>query len=74
VSAPPAVTTVPWEKVDEWSEVAFENRFVTVKSVNAVYEDPAFLERFRPLMAADINQLPRAVRWRTSQMQCLGRW
>ena len=61
MSAPPAVTTAPWEKVEEWSETAFENRFVTVKSVNAVYEDPAFLERFRPLMTANIDQTPRAV-------------
>jgi hypothetical protein len=49
------------EKVAEWSETAFENRFVTVKSTNAVYEDPEFLEQFRPLMPADIDQSPRAV-------------
>jgi hypothetical protein len=61
VPAPPAITTAPWEKVEEWSETAFENRFVTVKSVNAVYEDPSFLERFSPLMPADIDQSPRAV-------------
>ena len=58
---PPAVTTAPWERVAEWSETAFENRFVTVKSTNAVYEDPEFLEQFRPLMPADIDQSPRAV-------------
>ncbi len=61
MSAPPAVTTAPWEKVDEWSETAFENRFVTVKSVNAVFEDPEFLERFRPLVPDAVGQSPRAV-------------
>ncbi len=58
---PPTVTTDPWENVDEWSETAFENRFVTVKSTNAVYEDPDFLQSFEPLMPADIDQSPRAV-------------
>ena len=58
---PPAVTTKPWTKVHEWSETAFENRFVTVESTNSVYEDPAFLEEFRPLMPAGIDQSPRAV-------------
>ena len=58
---PPAVTTAPWEQVEEWSETAFDNRFVTVKSTNAVYEDPAFLERFRPLMSETVDQTPRAV-------------
>jgi hypothetical protein len=61
VSAPPAVTTAPWEKVDEWAETAFENRFVTVKSVNAVYEDPKFLSTVRPLMPSGVDQTPRAV-------------
>ncbi|WP_340100786.1 hypothetical protein [Salinibaculum salinum] len=61
MSAPPAITTAPWEKVDEWSETAFENRFVTVKSDNAVYEDPDFLTEFRPLMPDGIDQSPRAV-------------
>ena len=58
---PPTVTTAPWEKVQEWSETAFDNRFVTVKSTNAVYEDPDFLGTFRPLMPAGIDQSPRAV-------------
>lgn len=58
---PPAVTTAPWEQVDEWSETAFENRFVTVQSTNAVYEDPDFLAKFEPLMPAGIDQSPRAV-------------
>lgn len=58
---PPAITTEPWKQVDEWSETAFENRFVTVKSTNAVYEDPAFLATFEALMPAHIDQSPRAV-------------
>ena len=58
---PPAVTTAPWERIEEWSETAFENRFVTVKSTNAVYEDPEFLGMVEPLMVPDVDQSPRAV-------------
>jgi len=61
VPEPPAVTTAPWERVEEWSETAFENRFVTVRSTNAVYEDPEFLARVEPLMVPDVDQSPRAV-------------
>jgi hypothetical protein len=61
VSDPPAVTTEPWQQVDEWSETAFENRFVTVKSTNAVYEDPDFLATVRQLMADGVDQTPRAL-------------
>jgi hypothetical protein len=55
------VTTEPWQQVDEWSETAFENRFVTVKSTNAVYEDPDFLATVRQLMADGVDQTPRAL-------------
>ncbi|MFB6089470.1 MAG: hypothetical protein ABEJ97_00295 [Halobellus sp.] len=58
---PPTVETPPWTKTDEWTETAFENRFVTVLSTNAVYEDPAFLDRVGPLMPDGIDQSPRAI-------------
>lgn len=58
---PPIIATDPWQQVDEWSETAFDNRFVTVKSINAVYERPEFHEAFVPLVPADIDQSPRAV-------------
>lgn len=61
MSEPPRVTSDPWEKVDEWSETALDVPFITVEATNAVYEDPEFLEAFRPLMRAQLDQTPRAV-------------
>ncbi|WP_435183355.1 hypothetical protein [Halobellus sp. EA9] len=57
----PTVETAPWAKTDEWTETAFENRFVTVLSTNAVYEDPAFLDRVGALLPDGVDQSPRAV-------------
>ncbi len=57
----PTIETEPWERVEEWTETAFENRFVTVEALNAVYERPAFRERVQPLMPTSVDQSPRAV-------------
>jgi hypothetical protein len=61
VTAPPRIDTAPWEKVQEWDETAFSSPIVTVEAANAVYEQPEFLETFRPLFAAGIEQTPRAI-------------
>lgn len=61
MSAPPAIDAEPWEKVQEWTETAFDNRFVTVEAHNAVYEQPDFLEAVRPLFAPSAEQSPRAI-------------
>jgi hypothetical protein len=61
VTQPPHVDTAPWEKVQEWTDTAFSSPIVTVEAVNAVYEDPDFLDQFRPLFADGIEQTPRAV-------------
>ena len=61
MTSPPHVETEPWERVQEWAETAFDSPIVTVEAVNAVYEDPAFLEAVRPLMPDGIEQSPRAV-------------
>jgi len=61
VQAAPTIETGPWERVEEWTETAFENRFVTVEALNAVYERPAFRERVQPVMPAGVDQSPRAV-------------
>lgn len=60
MTEPPRIDSEPWEEVQRWSETVFDSRIVTVEAENAVYEDPAFLERFRPLFAEDIGQTPRA--------------
>lgn len=57
----PTIDTEPWERIEEWTETAFENRFVTVEALNAVYERPAFRERVQPLISAGVDQSPRAV-------------
>ncbi len=61
MTQPPHVDSAPWEKVEEWSETAFDSPIVTVEAVNAVYEDPDFLEEFRPLFTEAVEQTPRAV-------------
>ena len=61
MSYPPNVETHPWERVDEWTEIAFDSRFVTVEAHNAVYERPAFRERIASLVPTDIDQSMRAV-------------
>lgn len=61
VHDPPVIETEPWELTAEWTETAFDSRFVTVKSANAVYEDPDFLASVRPVMPAHVDQSPRAV-------------
>ena len=60
MTEPPAIETEPWERVQQWSETAFESRIVTVEAVNAVYEKPDFRTRFRPLFGDGIEQTPRA--------------
>lgn len=57
----PHIETEPWERVQQWSETAFDAPFVTVEAVNAVYERPEFRAEFRPLMPDHIDQSPRAV-------------
>ena len=59
--APPAIATEPWTKTDEWTETAFENRFVTVEATNAVYEDPEFLDGVGAVVPSHVDQSPRAV-------------
>lgn len=61
MTEPPHIETEPWERVQRWTETAFDSPIVTVEAVNAVYEDPDFLDRFRPLFAAGIEQTPRAI-------------
>jgi len=61
VSSPPSIDRDPWERVEEWTEVAFEAPFVTVEAHNAVYERPSFRRRADDLMAPEIEESPRAV-------------
>ncbi len=61
MSSPPHIETEPWERVEEWTEVAFDARVVTVEAHNAVYERPTFRERVADLIPAEIDQSMRAV-------------
>ncbi|PSQ57459.1 MAG: hypothetical protein BRD23_08475 [Halobacteriales archaeon SW_9_67_25] len=61
MSSPPHIETGPWERVDEWTETAFDSRFVAVEAHNAVYERPGFRERVASLVPAGIDQSMRAV-------------
>lgn len=61
MSSLPTVETDPWERVDEWTETAFDSRFVTVEAHNAVYERPEFREQVEHLLPADIDQSMRAL-------------
>lgn len=58
---PPAIDREPYERVDAWVETAFEGPYVTVEAHNAVYENPEFRSRVRPVMPDHIDQSPRAL-------------
>lgn len=61
MSSPPHIETSPWERVDEWSEVAFDAPFVTVKAHNAVYEDPEFRDSVAQVVSDRIGQSMRSL-------------
>ena len=61
MSDPPAIDAAPWTQTEEWTETAFQNRFVTVEATNAVYEDPEFLDAVEELVPTGIDQTPRAM-------------
>lgn len=61
MSDPPRIETDGYTKTDEWTEVAFDAPFITVKSHNAVYERPTFRDRIADLLPTQIDQSPRAV-------------
>jgi hypothetical protein len=61
VSSPPRIETGSWERVDEWTERAFDVPAVTVEAHNAVYERPDFRAAVAGLMPAGIDQSMRAL-------------
>lgn len=58
---PPVIDRDPYERAEAWVETAFDGPYVTVEAHNAVYENPEFRSRARPVMPDHIDQSPRAL-------------